>query len=340
MIFSAISCKSSPVNEKAMVQVWTTADISQEAPLAYGLAVGDGRQILTVINYEEEVPDTLYVGKPGQPRYPADIKIMDPRNSVTVLYMDKAVFPAADIAEAGSYNAGDNVTVHGWRVTDFKEIVRYQDNIPSIGGRFTLEEGPRNDLPGAIVTGRDGRVIGLLGTDYNTFVMRLGPPGMTSPMIDIHDALALLADSESHVWSQMPVAMVITTRDTLTGHASSQPPDSKYTEITACIQTLLGTMGEPLPADELPAYYRSFSWGDPQNTDGILLSVLYPRPVELRSSDGASAAMARWVGIQWGRSEVKPDRLLYGHVLAGNAVVDGGFVLPGGITSLANLITP
>lgn len=342
-IFCSLSCNPSPVNEAAMVQIWKSADAdaAQEEPLAYGVVVGDGQQILTVINYQNDIPETLYIGRPGQPRYPATVKALDPRNSVTLLDISNSVFPKADIAPAGSYHPGDNITVHGWRVTDFQKIEQRQDIFPLVGGRLALEEGPRIDLPGAIVTGRDGKVIGLLGTDYNTFVIRLGPVGMTAPMIDIHDALELLStDTANQPWASGPVNMIVTTQDTLAGLASPQPPESNYAEITSEIQALLGTLSEPLPSDELPDDYRNFSWGNPEDADGILLSVLYPHPVALRSSGGELVGVAKWVGIQWERNEGQPNRLFYGHVEEGNAVVDGGFVLQGDITDLANALNP
>jgi hypothetical protein len=343
VIFYSLSCKSSSVNEEAMVQIWRSADANapQEEPLAYGLVVGNGQQIITVINYEDEIAETLYIGRPGQPRYPATVKALDPRNSVTLLYMSNSVFPKADIAQAGSYQLGDNVTVHGWRVTDFQKIEQRQGNFPGAGNRFILEEGPWIDLPGAIVTEGDGKVIGLLGTDYNAFVFRFGPPGMTAPIIDINNALELLSpDAVNKPWAKGPVNMIIAAKNTLTGQALSQPPDANYVEITSDIQALLETMGEPLPVDELPTDYRNYSWGSSQNVDGTLLSVLYPHQIELRDTSGKLVGIAKWVGIQWGRTEGKPNQLLYGRIEQGNPIVEGGFVIEGNITELENDLHP
>jgi hypothetical protein len=339
MLFSALSCSPSSTNEAAMVQIWSSSDLMQTEPLAYGIVVGDGRQILTVINYEDDISPTLYVGLPGQSRYPAAIKALDPRNSVTLLEIDNSIFPAAEIAPAGSCQPGDSITLHGWPVTDFQKIEQRQTTFQSFGSRLYIEQGPYIALPGAIVTGPDGKIIGLLGTDYNAFVIRSYPVGSTAPMIDIHDALILLTpDVGNQPWANGPVTMVITTEKTLTGYASSQPLDSKYVEITSDIKVLLGTIGIPLPVDELPTNYRFFSWGNPQNADGILLSVLYPHSVELLNSSGQSVGVARWIGIQWGRSDGKPNRIFYGHIESGDAIVDGGFILQGDINNLANVL--
>jgi hypothetical protein len=46
--------------------------------------------------------------------------------------------------------------------------------------------------------------------------------------------------------------------------------------------------------------------------DGKLMILCYPGLQELRNADGKLLALAKWIGLQWDRSEGKPARLVYG----------------------------
>jgi hypothetical protein len=336
------SCASSSSIDDSIVQVWEPAGtVGGEASLiSFGVAVGDGSQVLTVLNYEYFTPGSLEVGLPGQVKYAASIEAIDPRTSATLLRVEGTMLRAATIGEPDALKPESEVIVYGWTAPDYSTIKSERVPFPGYGNGFFMEVGEGYIASdGSMVTDEQGRVIGLIGTFYNAFVFRPGGPGMTAPIINIQSALGLLSpDAVNQPWADGPAFSLITTKDSVTGHTSAEPPLTKYSEMTAAIQSLLATMSEPLPANELPGYYRGFSWGGPESVDGTLLSVVYPRPVELRNTGGQVVAEAKWVGIQWGRSEGKPNRLFYGHIESGNAIAEGGFTLNGDITELENTL--
>jgi hypothetical protein len=63
----------------------------------------------------------------------------------------------------------------------------------------------------------------------------------------------------------------------------------------------------------------------------------FPRTNLVLFSDNA-VANARWVGVQWGRGEVKPDRIFYGDFNNDYAKIDGGFYFSGDTSQLANIL--
>jgi hypothetical protein len=330
-------CLSPDAVENSMVQVWAAEGDS--APLAYGLAVGDGSRIITALNFEHDIPDELWVGVPGKTKYRASIKAIDPQTSATLLEVEGGKFPTDyTIAEPGSLSAGADITVMGWDAAGFNKIKTKN----TIYNGFTVAiafSDPLIVFPGALVMNSKGKVAGIISEYYQAFLIRLGPIGQTSPVIEIHDALKLLLpDAAGRPWETTPVYALVTTIESLTGLADSAPPASKYIEMAEAIDILLNTMGEPLTADELPDDYRFISWGGPDTADGTLLTVVYPRPVELKNTSGEVLAEARWVGVQWGRSEGKSDRIFYGRFEDGRAIVDGGFYLTGDTSGLESAI--
>jgi hypothetical protein len=336
----SVSCGRSTSIDDSIVQVFEPANATGENTtlLSFGVAVGDGSQILTVLNYEDYTPDGLVVGLPGKTKYQALIQAIDPRTSATLLKVVGTKFKPAVIGETDKLKQGDEIIIHGWYDPDFNSLLT-SVTMPFSGYNTMMIIDIMNNkyiaYDGAPVTDKAGKLIGLIGTFYNAFVYRLGPPGMTAPMINNKSALELLSpDAVSQPWARGPAFAIITTKESLTGRTFSEPPLANYNAMTAAIESLLGTMGEPLPPDELPSDYRSFAYGEQESIDGYLLSVVYPHLVELRNNDGKIAAEAKWVGIQWGRSGGKPNRLFYGYMQNGNAIPAGGFLITGDVITL------
>jgi hypothetical protein len=346
LLFGAFSCTTSSSVERSMVQIWAAADVGEMGkeggPLAYGVAVGDGSQILTVFNYEDDIPDNLVIGLPGKPKYHVSIQAVDPQYSITLLKIEDGVFPAVTAGKSELTNSGDRVTIHGWTGPVFNKIETTKTDFPGYNTPFMVDISPDHGYvgyDGAVVTGKNNEPIGLIGHFSNTFVIILGGPGLTPPIIDIQSGLNLLSlDSANKSWVKMPVYTLITDLASLTGAASNRMPAEKYGEMAAALEPLLGTMGAPLPANELPVNYRSISWGGLETVDGTLFTVVYPRPVELRNVSGDVSVKAKWVGLQWGMNEGKPNRIFYGHLNLGNAVIDGGFYLLGDISTLESTL--
>jgi hypothetical protein len=334
--------------EETMVQVWEPSPTTGEPAtlVAFGVSVGDGSQVLTVLNYEDYTPGNLEVVLPGYGRFNASVQAIDPRTSATLLKLEGANLPVATIGDASAIKSGQRVFIQGWAGPEntFKKtpaIVSSECAIPLCFNVYItweeLESGGWISEQGALVTDNKGRVLGLVGTFYSKLSPVLGFLGWVPPVVRIDGALELLSpDFAQQPWANGPVISTITDRDWggARGYTSGVLSSlSSYENMTLAIQDLLVAVGEPLADDDLPQNYHSLAWPMPGSADGTLLTVVYVRPVELRNTDGELLAQAKWVGIQWGMSEGKPNRLFYGRE---PYIVDGGFVLSGDVTSLEN----
>jgi hypothetical protein len=97
---------------------------------------------------------------------------------------------------------------------------------------------------GAVVADEKGNVLGLVGTFYSALTPIFGYAGMIAPVVDIDSALELLApDVASQPWANGPAFSLITTTESVSGHAPSHPPMSAYDEMAEDIWALLGTLG-------------------------------------------------------------------------------------------------
>jgi len=308
--------------EKSMVQVFETGEPA--VPVAFGIVVGDGNQVLTVLDYEDYTPasDSLDVVASTNDRFSASIQAIDPRTSATLLHIEGADLPAVKTGDSAALEQGQRVFIQGWQHLSvlFKKVpatASYPSDWPlafqvSVNLKETGNEGWANDR-GAAITDEDGNVLGLAGAYYNKLLPIPGRPDVIPQCVPINSALELLApDAASRAWADGPVATTLLAGGRATVFLSGILPSlSAYEQTTETIQELLGTLGRPLDDDdELAQHYVIFISPPPE--DGILLTVTYARLQELRSPDGELLARAKWVGIQWNRSEGKPNRLFYG----------------------------
>jgi hypothetical protein len=349
MVLLAGSCTNNI--EETVVQVWepsiTTGEL--ETLVAFGVSVGDGNQVLTVLNYEDYVPGNLEVVLPGYGRFNALVQAIDPRTGATLLRLEGANLPVATLGDINAIKPGQSVFIHGWSGSEnnFKKTpatISSEYNIPLYFKVYitqeALESGGWINEQGALVTDSKGRALGLVGTFYNKLIPMLMSPGWIPPVVRIDAALELLSpDVAQQPWANGPVISTITDRDGARGYTTGALSSgvlsslSSYEDMTVAIQDLLTEIGEPLAGDDLPQNYRNLAWPMPGSADGTLLTVVYVRPIELRDADDELLAQAKWVGIQWRMSEGKPNRLFYGQE---PYTVDGGFVLSGDVTSLEN----
>jgi hypothetical protein len=327
-----------------MVQVWALDAVKgnkEGEPLAYGLVIGDGTQILTVIDYEQDIPKDLYVGLPGKTRYRASIQAIDVDNSATLLKMEKRVFPPAVIPEKTGYQWGSWVIIHGWALENFREMETREVSFfqPGNFGQMRDTAASYNDALGAVVANKGGQIIGLMGVSYTAgypFSIILGGPGMTGPMLDIHDALKVLSpDSLERSWANQPVFAFGLS---ISGGQAGKPFatwGTQYEKTAAALLQLLGAVGAPLAQTALPSNFLSFVFDVPQNIDSVVFAAVYPQPVNLVNVSGEVVAHSRWLGIQFDRGDGQPNRIFYGHF--GNYSsfeVDGGYILNGDISAL------
>lgn len=345
--FIAISCtcKPTPSVDASIVQVWepATAAGKSSALLAFGVVVGDGSQVLTVLNYEDYTPDSLEVVLPGQGKYKASVQAIDPRTSTTLLKLEGAKrLPVAIAGNASLPEQEQEVLIWGWTGPNHATF----KNSTAI---VTADQAPRPlffsvmytggtdvvDAPGAVVTDRKGNVLGLETTFHERLAIILGPIGRMPPIASINSARELLLpDATQRPWANGPALSVIANSSRMSGYFSGVlPSPSDYDKMTIALQDLLGKLGEPVATDDLHLNSDPLLWY--QSLDGTMLIVVYPRPVDLKSTNGKVLAQAKWVGIEWHRNEGKPNRLVYGSAAY---TIQGGFMLKGDISALSTAI--
>jgi hypothetical protein len=164
------------------------------------------------------------------------------------------------------------------------------------------------------------------------------PVGYLPLAININSALELLTDT-SHT-NGPAMLVVLTDRPSVgTYFVLGNPPrllansiENLVTDVTG----LLGALGEPLPLDDLAQYSSGLPLGF-YPKEGVMLIAAFTYPVELHDSDNNLLATAKWIGIQWDRSEGKPNRLIYGSTAY---AVEGAYSIEGDTSSLVQLLEP
>jgi hypothetical protein len=346
-----------------VVQIWQPGTVSGEPEilLAYGIVVGDGKHVLTVLDYERDTPDQLLVVYKYR-RYDASIQAIDYRTSATLLQLQDANLPVAEIGDTSSLASNQRVYVGG-QVCWTNECTECSTDayIPAYAGNISplffsisipwetsmaIAKGKYWDSEsGAVITDKDGKAIGLLGR----YPSKLQPL-MSLPVgyiylpwaINIDSALELLTDT-SH--TNGPAISIILTKvaiDGGIGHVyidivpGDALPVNDIENLAANITGLLDELGEPLPIDDLAQYSSGLPWGfGPE--EGIMLIAAFTYPVELQDSGNNLLARAKWIGIHWDRSEGKPNRLIYG---SAGYIVEGAYSIEGDISGLVQLLEP
>jgi len=339
---AAISCTCTPTPsvDKSIVQVWKSDTLE-----AFGVVIGDGSQVLTVVNYEEHNPGELEVVVPGQGRYSASVQAIDSRTGATLLRLEGVKLPAASTGDATTVETGQELVIHGW--ADEKPTLKrmpllvsnYPDLLP-LGFNVQLTDAVRNaggwgwaGKQGSVVTDKKGNVLGLESIYSYQLAIRLGFPGYIPPIISINSMLELLSpDANQKPWANGPLQFFVNVENGESGGYDGFV--NNYEAAADAIQTLLNRLGQPLSTADVPQDFWSYAWPS-ESSDGTLLTTVFPRPVELRDTQGNILAQAKWVGIQWGRSEGKPNRILYGSVAY---TVAGSFEMEGDTANLATII--
>lgn len=342
MPITVVSCaKTQESVVEPAVQVWKSDTLE-----ALGVVIGDGSQVLTVVNYEEYNPGELEIVVPGQGKYSASIQAIDSRTGATLLRLDGVKLPVASTGDATTVKTGQKVIIRGWAgeeatlkrmpllVSNYPDLlplgfnVRLTDAVLEAGGWGWASE------QGAVVTDEKGNVLGLESIYTYGLVIRLGPIGYIPPIISINSMLELLSPGANQKpWANGPLLFYINAKNARSGGYDGFV--NNYEAAAAAIQTLLNELGQPLSIDDdVPQNYWSYVLLN-ESLDGTLLTTVFPRPIELRDTKGNILDRAKWVGIQWGRSEGKPNRILYGSAAYG---VEGSFEMEGDTTNLASII--
>ncbi len=333
------------------VQIWQPGTVSGEPEilLAYGIVVDDGNHVLTVLDYEEYTPDKLLVVSPEYGRFNASIQAIDYRTSATLLQLQDADLPTAEIGDTSSLasNQSQRVYVRGW-VDGASKYVKcpanacFSEKTAPLFFSVSIPQGvvAKGEVwvgeSGAVITDEDGKAIGLVGRYWSKLQAVTLPAGYAYlPLaINIDSALGLLTDTSR---TNGPAVFVLLTRlsgtDIMPGNVLSvNDIENLATNVTG----LLDELGEPLPLDDLAQY----SSGLPRffhPEEGIMLIAAFAYPVELHDTDNNLLASAKWIGIHWDRSEGKPNRLIYGSTAY---AVEGTYSIEGAISGLVQLVEP
>lgn len=356
MLPISAACGDGDGSDDYVVQIWQPSPESGEPEtlLAFGVVVDDGNYVLTVLDYEEYTPDGLLVVSPKYGQFEASVQAVDYRTSATLLKLRDADLPVAEIGESLPLESPQQVFARGWggRNNEYMEtpLEAYcSENISplffsvSIMIQEVLEEGKGSvGEPGAVITDNNGRVIGLLGNYWNKLVLRLGGPQQQYPpyAVSIGSALELLEDPSQT--NGPAVAIFISESSTSDIIPGSRPrlPLNVIESLDSTIIELLDKVGDPLPIDDLSEHDYELTYSitifyPPE--EGNLLVVTFPYPLELHDSSGNLLTETKWIGIQWDRSENKPNRLLYGST---TYAVEGAYSIEEDIGNLIQILQP
>jgi len=331
-----------------VVQIWQPGTVSgePEALLAFGIVVDNGNHVLTVLDYEEYTPDKLLVVSPEYGTFNASIQAIDYRTSATLLQLQDANLPPAEIGDTPSLasDQGQRVYIRGWALGTNRymkcpaDAYAWDDVSPSFfrvalsGGKGWVSKS------GAVITDKDGKAIGLLGRYWSMLAIVTIPPGYLPLAINIDSALGLLTDT-SH--TNGPAMFVVLTDRPLVGRyfVPGDPPHllaNNIENLVTNVTELLNELGETLPLDDMEQYSSGLPVGfNPE--EGIMLIAAFTYPVELHDSANNLLATAKWIGIHWDRSEGKPNRLIYG---SAGYTVEGAYSIEGSISGLVQLLEP
>ena len=314
---------------------------------ALGVPVGDGTTILTIINYEDYSPRELKVMSPGGAIFTATIQAIDARTGATLLKLDSGKLLPVTTRDPTTLNANEQLIV--WDQSDSDSTLESTSTIgPNVSPdssaldfSIVLPEGVQNSggvTQGAVVVDQSGNVLGLESIWGYTLVMRTGYPGFIPPIISINCTTELLSPIANQLpWANSPHLFSgnVIGPDNRNHNGNYLGYDRDYLPVASAVTRVLNELGGATSITDLPQEYLSYSIGNQatESSDGSLLTMVFPRPVNLCNSSGTVLAQAKWVGIQWDRSGGKTSRVIYG---SSAYVVQGSFEITGDTGSLEN----
>ena len=312
---------------------------------ALGVPVGDGTTILTIINYEDYSPGELKVISPENGTFTATIQAIDARTGATLLKLDSGKLPPVTTRDSTTLNATEQLIV--WDQNDSDSNLESTSIIgPNVSPdssaldfSVVLPDGVENGggvTQGAVVVDQSGKVLGLESIWGYTLVMRTGYPGFIPPIISIDCTVELLSSIANQLpWANGPYLFSgnVIGPDNRNHNGNYLGFDRDYLPVATAVTQVLNELGGATSITDLPQEYLSYSFGNQatESPDGSLLTMVFPRPVNLCNSSGIVLAQAKWVGIQWDRSGGKTSRVIYGSVAY---VVQGSLEITGETSSL------
>jgi len=337
-----------------VVQIWQPDTVSGEPErlLAFGAIVDDGNHVLTVLGYERDTPDKLLVISPKYGIFDASIQAIDYRTSATLLQLRDGNLPVAEIGDTSflALNQSQRVYLRGWHAGTNRYMKWSADTDISYNVSplfFTISPSQEAitkregwvSMSGAVITNTDGKAIGLWAIYWSRLlpVKTFGSIEIFPLAINIDSALDLLTDTSRTNGPAVCIALTESdTVDFVPGLAVHLPLNN-IENLDTTVIGLLDKLGEPLPVDDIKPSFTSSLYPGFHPEEGIMLIAAFTYPVELHDSDNNLLATAKWIGIQWDRSEGKPNRLIYGSTAY---AVEGAHSIEGDINGLVQLIEP
>jgi len=101
------------------VQVWELDEM-----VSTGIVVGDGSEILAILDYNESAPANLHIVTNSQEEYEAFVQTVDFRTGATLLKIKGGSLPLVSTGDALTVNPDHSVLVYGWSrpVEGFEDI--------------------------------------------------------------------------------------------------------------------------------------------------------------------------------------------------------------------------
>jgi len=342
---TAPSLPAADVVKDSIVQVWVKDASAGTATFeALGIPVGDGTTVLTVIDYEDFTPGEAEVRTQDNRTFLATIQAIDARTGATLLKLDSGSLPPIATRDPATLKANEPLTFWAQNKSD---PVPAPTNI--IGNPSTSPLSFEIGLPGrgfdtagiitqgGVVIDRSGKVLGLEGVSEDNLTLMIGfvgELGYIPPIISINSAVELLnPNANQQPWANGPFILLYSLKNGNHGYFNFS--NSNYPSIANDITEVLNGLGGPIALTDLPQYFPYASGNQDSNQmDGSLLTAVFPNPVNLRGTDGTVLAQAKWVSIQWGRSDSKPSFVVYGSIAY---TAEGGFEItedPASLTSI------
>ena len=345
------SASSSPAIEStidAVVQVWiidpSTGIKNFEA---LGVPVGDGTTILTIIDYEDYTPadGDIEVTTQNNETFLASIQEIDARTGATLLKLDSGSLQPVPTRDPSTLKTNEPLIIwaqiNSDAVPEPTNVIGGPDtspnSVPLYFGVY-LPDGVYSGgvTQGAVVTDQSGKVLGLEGVYDYRLVIILGPIGRIPPIISIDCAAELLSPfANLQPWANGPYLFTSNVVGNYMG--SYDENGSDYPVLANAITQVLNELGASLSTSDLPQNFLLYTWSNaiPQSSDGYLLTTVFPRLINFYNSAGTVLAQAKWVGIQWNRSNGKPSLVVYGSTAY---TVDGSFEIIGDTSILENIL--
>jgi len=330
-----------------VVQVWiidpSTGSKNFEA---LGVPVGDGTTILTIIDYEDYTPANgdIEVTTQNNETFLASIQAIDARTGATLLKLDSGSLVPVATRDPATLKTNEPLIVWAQissnpipEATNVIEGPDTSNSVPLYFGVY-LPDGVYNGgiTQGAVVTDQNGKVLGLEGVYDYRLVIILGPIGRIPPIISIDSAAELLSPfANLQPWANGPYLFTSNVVGNYIG--SYDENGTAYPILANAITQVLNELETSISTSDLPQNFLSYTWSNaiPQSSDGYLLTTVFPRLVNLYNSAGTVLAQAKWVGIQWNRSNGKPSRVVYGSTAY---TIDGSFEIIGDTSVLDSVL--